>query len=92
MLDLIFLVILTGVCAPFDWNDCDYIIEFIPMTSNWGFWDGGKKISFSPGYETAKDCFGNTTWRHEWLHVEFGGWHYPKNGCMLQDWFSFPEN
>ncbi len=91
MIPLLFFII-SGVCAPFDYTDCDYNLDFSekPLGYTRGYYQFGDTVFFNTFHPNfyGKDCWGLTTWQHEWLHVEIGHWHLDGNppiSCMYRD-------
>ena len=85
---MIELFILFLAFSPFDWetqaflsfND-DYLItkEGWEIVGEWHEWDDGTfDIIFYGAYWERSDDFGNTAWKHEWLHIHCGNWHTEK--------------
>jgi hypothetical protein len=64
---------ISGVCAPFDWDSCDYNLQFIESDRSWAVHQDRTIIFFGDYIKT--DCFGMTFWQHEWLHAEIGPFH-----------------
>lgn len=84
---IVILLILMGVCSPFDWTDCGYTLEWLPtseMGSDKGYWNGEHGIYFNQETWMTGDCFGMTNWKHEWYHTIYGEWH-DRNCVILKD-------
>ena len=77
---------ISGVCAPFDWNDCDYNLQFLETNSySWAVHQDRTIIFFGDYNKT--DCFGMTFWQHEWLHAEIGPFHPHNQQCEIRQGF-----
>jgi len=82
---LIELIILFLAYSPFDWETQAFLnFHDDVLTTKDGFeivgefhqWDDGSwDILFYGDYWNRHDDFGNTTWKHEWMHIHCGSWH-----------------
>ena len=90
MIPLLFFLI-SGVCAPFDWTDCDYsIIIYESSKNSWAKYDPNfKTLIFVGDWKTKTDCYGMSWWKHEWLHAEIGPYHYENSECLIRSEFHY---
>ncbi len=77
---------ISNVCAPFDWNDCDYNLQFIESENRSLAVFQDRTIIFFGDYART-DCYGLTFWQHEWLHAEIGNFHYANQQCDIRQGF-----
>ena len=90
MIPLLFFII-SGVCAPFDYTDCDYsILIYEDVKNSWAKYDPNfKYLLFVGVWKTKIDCFGMSWWTHEWLHAEIGPYHPWNDECVVKNGFKY---
>ena len=92
MITILFFII-SGVCAPWDDTYCGFDYNLMPLgDGRKRYYDGGYIITFNVWHRNffEKDCWGLTTFQHEWLHVQIGYWHlagWPV-ACMFRQGYS----